>query len=73
MYRRMKNLNPELFANKVNKKGEDSEDLESFVSSLEGALRETLDELTPEITKQVTIRKKTTHGSLKKSKLRSMY
>ena len=52
----MKNLNPELFANKVNEKIEDSEDLDSFVSSLEVAVRETLDELEPEITKHVTIR-----------------
>ena len=72
MYRSMKNLNPESFANKVNKKTEDSEDLDSLVSSLEAALREILDELAPEITKHVTIRKRT-HGLLKKLKLRSMY
>ena len=57
MYRRMKNLNTELFTMKVNEKTEDSEDLDSLVSSLEVALRVTLDELPPEITKQVTIRK----------------
>ena len=53
-----KDENPESFANKVNEKTEDFEDLDSLVSSLEVALRETLDELAPEITKQVTIRKK---------------
>ena len=56
-YRRMKNLNLELFANKVNEKTEDSEYLESLVFSLETAPRETLDEPVPKITKQVTIRK----------------
>ena len=41
-YRRMKNLKPELCANKVNEKSEDSADLDSLVSSVEVALRETL-------------------------------